>query len=110
MDSSDEGHGLSERSDLFYHGVIVKLFPKNNMGVVRTESGREITFSYNLVIVLGGSKSPNDLREGQMIGYDLGWTANGLRVTKIKIYPSSQPDESQSKLEGQGSQGQKLPS
>ena len=110
MDSSDEGHGLSERSDLFYHGVIVKLFPKNNMGVVRTESGREITFSYNLVIVLGGSKSPNDLREGQMIGYDLGWTANGLRVTKIKVYPNSQPDESQSKLEGQGSQGQKLPS
>ena len=110
MNSSDEGHGLSERSDLFYHGVIVKLFPKNNMGVVRTESGREITFSYNLVIVLGGSKSPNDLREGQKIGYDLGWTANGLRVTKIKVYPSSQTDESQSKLEGQGSQGQKLPS
>ncbi len=94
MDSSDEGHGLSERSDLFYHGVIVKLFPKNNMGVVRTESGREITFSYNLVIVLGESKSPNDLREGQLIGYDLGWTANGLRVTKIKVYPTSQPDES----------------
>ncbi len=110
MDSSDEGQGLSEKSDLFYHGVIVKLFPKNNMGVVRTESGREITFSYNLVIVLGGNKNPNDLREGQMIGYDLGWTANGLRVTKIKVYPSSQPDESQSKLEGQGSQGQKLPS
>ena len=110
MDSSDEGHGLSERSDLFYHGVIVKLFPKNNMGIVRTESGREITFSYNLVIVLGGSKSPNDLKEGQMIGYDLGWTGNGLRVTKIKVYPSDQSHESQSKLEGQGSQGQKLPS
>ncbi len=110
MDSSDEGPGLSEKSDLFYHGVIVKLFPRNNLGIVRTESGREITFSYNLVVVLGASKSPNELREGQKIGYDLGWTGHGLRVTKIKVYPGSQPDESQTKLEGQGGQGQKLPS
>jgi len=110
MDSSDEGQGLSEKSDLFYHGVIVKLFPRNNLGVVRTESGREITFSYSLVIVISASKSPNELREGQRIGYDLGWTGHGLRVTKIKVYPSSPPDESPTTLEGQGGQGQKLPS
>ncbi len=110
MDSSDEGQGLSEKSDLFYHGVIVKLFPRNNLGVVRTESGREITFSYSLVIVISASKSPNELREGQKIGYDLGWTGHGLRVTKIKVYPSSPPDESPTTLEGQGGQGQKLPS
>ena len=110
MDSSDEGPGLSEKSDLFYHGVIVKLFPRNNLGVVRTESGREITFSYSLVIVISASKSPNELREGQKIGYDLGWTGHGLRVTKIKVYPSSPPDESPTTLEGQGGQGQKLPS
>ena len=61
MDSSDEGQGLSEKSDLFYHGVIVKLFPRNNLGVVRTESGREITFSYNLVIVISASKSPKTI-------------------------------------------------
>ncbi len=110
MDSSDEGQGLSEKSDFFYHGVIVKLFPRNNLGVVRTESGREITFSYSLVIVISASKSPNELREGQKIGYDLGWTGHGLRVTKIKVYPSSPPDESPTTLEGQGGQGQKLPS
>ncbi len=106
MDSSDEGPGLLEKSDLFYHGVIVKLFPRNNLGIVRTGSGREITFSYNLVVVLGASKSPNELREGQKIGYDLGWTGHGLRVTKIKVYPASPHDESQTKLEGQGGQGQ----
>ena len=89
MDSSDEVQGLAQSSDLFYHGVIVKLFPRNNMGVVRTESGREITFSYNLVIIVGASKSPNELKQGQKIGYDLGWTGNGLKVTKIKVFPES---------------------
>ncbi len=104
MDNSDEGQGLAENSDLFYHGVIVKLFPRNNMGVVRTESGREITFSYNLVIVIGASKSPNDLKQGQKIGYDLGWTGNGLKVTKIKVYPDSPSDDGLNELKGQGSQ------
>ncbi|MBI2359271.1 MAG: hypothetical protein HYV04_10265 [Deltaproteobacteria bacterium] len=76
--------------DLFYHGIISKLFPTNNMGLVRTESGREVPFSFQLVELLGEAKKPGDLREGQEVGYDLGWTSKGLRVTKIKTY-SEQP-------------------
>lgn len=75
--------------DYYHHGVIVKLFPSNNMGVVRTESGREVRFSYDLVILSGEAKTPLDLREGERIGYDLGWTSGGLRITKIKTYPRS---------------------
>jgi hypothetical protein len=77
------------RQDNYHHGVIVKLFPSNNMGVVRTESGREVRFSYDLVILCGEAKTPLDLREGERVGYDLGWTSGGLRVTKIKTYPQS---------------------
>jgi hypothetical protein len=73
--------------DSYHHGVIVKLFPSNNMGVVRTESGREVRFSYDLVLLSGEAKTPLDLREGERVGYDLGWTSGGLRITKIKTYP-----------------------
>jgi cold shock CspA family protein len=76
-----------EEKDLFCHGVISKLFPSNNMGLVRTESGREVAFSFDLVILVGEIKNPNDLKEGQEVGYDVGWTSKGLRVTKIKTYP-----------------------
>ena len=55
------------------------------MGVVRTESGREVRFSYDLVILSGEAKTPLDLREGERIGYDLGWTSSGLRITKINL-------------------------
>jgi len=81
----------TKEQDLFHHGVISKLFPSNNMGIVRTESGREIPFSFQIVILVGNIKNPMELKEGQQVGYDLSWTSDGLRVTKIKTY--SRPPE-----------------
>ena len=80
---------ISARGDYYHQGVITKLFPSNNTGVVRTESGRELTFSYELVILFGEVESPLDLKVGEPVGYDLGWTSSGLRVTKIRTYPKS---------------------
>ena len=88
----DEKYPLvSSRGDFYHQGVITKLFPSNNTGVVRTESGRELTFSYELVILSGEAKSPLELKVGEAVGYDLGWTSNGLRITKLKTYPKT-PD------------------
>ena len=86
---------VSARGDFYHQGLITKLFPSNNTGVVRTESGRELTFSYELVILIGEAKSPLDLRVGEAVGYDLGWTSNGLRITKLKTYPET-PDRTSS--------------
>ena len=101
---------VSSRGDFFHQGVITKLFPSNNTGVVRTESGRELTFSYDLVILCGAAKSPLDLKVGEQVGYDVGWTSSGLRITKLKTYPGAgamvDPPESQ----GQGSEREDLPS
>jgi hypothetical protein len=79
----------SERGDFYHQGVITKLFPSNNTGVVRTESGRELTFSYDLVILCGEARSPLELKVGEPVGYDLGWTSSGLRITKLKTYPKT---------------------
>ena len=79
--------------DLYHHGVITKLFPSNNTGIVRIESGRELFFSYDFVTLTGEIQSPLDLTVGQPVGYDLGWTPRGLRITKIKTYPSAEPDQ-----------------
>lgn len=79
------------QNDLFHHGVITRLFPSNNTGFVRIESGREVAFSYEFVILCGVAKTVHDLREGEAVGYDLGWTPSGLRITKINTYPISGP-------------------
>ena len=99
MASDEKDPLVSPRGDFYHQGVITKLFPSNNIGVVRTESGRELTFSYDLVILVGEAKSPLELKVGEPVGYDLGWTSNGLRITKLKIYPKppEQPPSSFSK-------------
>jgi hypothetical protein len=92
------------QGDLFHHGIITKLFPSNNTGFVRIESGREVPFSYEFVILCGAAKTVHDLREGEAVGYDLGWTPSGLRVTKINTTKPARPADSVSS-ERQGSQG-----
>jgi hypothetical protein len=100
--SDKEERPLPQADDLYHHGVITKLFPSNNTGIVRIESGREVFFSYEFVILTGEVKSPLSLKVGEAVGYDLGWTPSGLRVTKIKTYPA--PDEGRrGTSKGQGS-------
>lgn len=110
MSGPDENLEPKQGKDLFHQGAISKLFPTNNMGLVRTESGREVPFSFEFVILLGEAKNPSDLREGQEVGYDLGWTPKGLQVTKIKVFssPAAPPEDSGS--EGEGGKGQDLSS
>lgn len=103
MAPEDKNVLKSARGDFYHQGVITKLFPSNNTGVVRTENGRELTFSYELVILIGEVKSPLDLNVGEQVGYDLGWTSSGLRITKLKTYPKPQSETSASNSEGQRS-------
>ena len=86
-DGNAERPDAEERSDLYYHGIIRRLSPRKGTGVVRTASGRDVRFSYQMVQVSGALRSPKSLREGMVVGYDLGWGGHGLRVTKIKTYP-----------------------
>jgi hypothetical protein len=102
MPAQDDQPFKSSRGDFYHQGIITKLFPSNNTGVVRTENGRELTFSYDLVILCGEAKSPLELKVGEPVGYDLGWTSSGLRITKLKTYPKSQIDSVLEKSEGQG--------
>jgi hypothetical protein len=95
MAAQDEPAFKSSHGDFYHQGIITKLFPSNNTGVVRTQNGRELTFSYNLVILCGEAKSPLELIVGEQVGYDLGWTSSGLRITKIKTYPKLLPDSSE---------------
>lgn len=89
MGRDDPTRESSQNADYYHHGTITKLFPSNGTGIVRTESGREVPFSYDLVVLSGEAKKPHDLKEGQRVGYDLGWTSSGLRITKIKTYPQT---------------------
>ena len=67
----------------FYAGTIKKLYAGSGMGVVRSATGREIPFSAIHVILAGSIRRFEDLREGMAVGFDVGWTSKGLRVTVL---------------------------
>jgi hypothetical protein len=76
----------------FYRGLIVYLDRVRGRGTIRSYSGREIQFEFPFVAVAGapiGGRFPglDRLREGDVVGFDVGWTSSGLRVTMIKPAP-----------------------
>lgn len=73
-----------ESADKFYHGRIEKLFRGSRMGVVRSGNGREIRFEFLHLTMVGPLRRFEDLREGMPVGFDVGWTSKGLRVTVLR--------------------------
>jgi hypothetical protein len=70
-------------ADRFYPGTIKKLYAGSGMGIVRSATGREIAFSSLHVVLTGRIRKFAELREGMAVGFDVGWTSNGLRVTVL---------------------------
>jgi hypothetical protein len=72
-----------ESAELFYRGTLLHFARGTGRGVVRSaRTGREVPFELVHVVVLG-AEPDEDLREGMEVGYDVGWTSRGLRVTKL---------------------------
>jgi len=72
--------------DRFHCGVLVRLRPGSGTGVVRTGTGREVEFALRDIRLLGGPEGVAGLREGMEVGFDLGWTSRGVRVTMLKVF------------------------
>ncbi|HSQ01362.1 MAG TPA: hypothetical protein VL049_29420 [Candidatus Dormibacteraeota bacterium] len=92
-----------ESGERFYLGTIRKLFPSAGLGMVRSDSGREIPFAALHVLIGGSVRRFEELREGMRVGFDVGWTSRGLRVTVLDVRaddprpprrePTDEPDE-----------------
>lgn len=84
LDEADGGGTSREAGDLFYRGILIRLSRGAHEGAVRSDAtGREIRFELQHVELPGGAAAARELREGMAVGYDVGWTSRGLRVTRI---------------------------
>jgi hypothetical protein len=86
VDEADlEDDGLGEFAELkFYRGVLLKLQRGRQHGIVQTAGGREIHFEMEHTQLLGDRWRWEDLHEGMPVGYDVGWTSRGRRITALK--------------------------
>jgi len=84
-DGSEQTH-RPVGEDHFYQGVIAWVHWGHELGAVRSASGREIQFEFPFIRVLGEHRSVESLHAGMRVGFDVGQTSDGLRVTILKIY------------------------
>ena len=84
-----EKEGLHDRidpDDKFRKGRVVKFFPNAGYGCVRDEMGHEVYFHLDEVRLVGKRNDRRYVSEGAPVGFDVGRTSRGLRVTHIKFY------------------------
>jgi len=73
--------------DRYYRGVIGRVYYGSETGTLRSEAtGREYRFKFPFVEIIGPIPRIDGLREGMRVGFDLGWTSKGIRVTLIRVY------------------------
>ena len=78
---------LDSSQDRFYRGVIHKISSGNETGVVLSDSGKEIPFVFPFLRLIGAPRLDiRFLTEGMRVGFDVGWTSQGLRISTLKIY------------------------
>ena len=86
-DGPEAAPGGDAPADHYYRGVISRVYYGSESGTLRADaSGREYRFKFPFVEVRGPIPRIDGLREGMRVGFDLGWTSRGIRVTLIKVY------------------------
>jgi len=82
---SDDRPDASE--ERYYRGVITRVYYGSESGTLTSQTtGREYHFKHPFVQILGPIPRVDGLREGMSVGFDVGWTSRGLRVTVIRVY------------------------
>jgi hypothetical protein len=71
----------------YYPGTIQRVYYGSESGtLVSDTTGREYQFKAPFVDILGPVPRISGLRAGMRVGFDLGWTSRGQRVTVIRVY------------------------
>ncbi|MBM4243987.1 MAG: hypothetical protein FJ148_09250 [Deltaproteobacteria bacterium] len=89
-DDEPAAGGRPPPTEPFYRGTLIRLSRAGGRGVVRSlQTGREIPFEreHTMMPVPRDGSDWFELREGMIVGYDVGWTSRGLRVTKLFPVP-----------------------
>lgn len=69
----------------YYRGHIVRYNPQTGYGFVATRSGSHVFFYLDQVRLEGEKVSKRHVQAGLLVGFDVGWTSRGLRISKLKI-------------------------
>jgi len=86
-DDPGTGAAADDAKDRYYRGVISRVYYGSETGtLVSDATGREYRFKFPYVEILGTDPAHRRPAPGMAVGFDLGWTSHGIRVTVIRVY------------------------
>ncbi len=99
---AEEIAGGDAKRVLHYVGRVVRFSPPRGVGAIRSDTGREVGFDVRFLEVAGvgrGKRAGEMIEEGLRVGFDVGWTSRGLRVTWMR--PLDEGSERETGPEGE---------
>lgn len=81
------GEVAAEPGSRWHVGVLTRVSYGSESGTLRSEAtGRDYGFRWPFVEIRGPIPRVDGLREGMRVGFDLGHTSRGVRVTVIRVF------------------------
>jgi cold shock CspA family protein len=71
----------------YYLGRIAKYNPSTGYGFVESQKGMQIFFYADQIRLEGTQTHKSSIQPGKVVGFDVGWTDRGIRISKMKIFP-----------------------
>jgi cold shock CspA family protein len=75
-----------DENDNYSKAIVEEFYPRQGKGVVLLDDGTRIAFDVQSVNFVGEKAHPSYLQQGARVGYDIGVTSKGPRISAIKVY------------------------
>ncbi|HPQ81803.1 MAG TPA: hypothetical protein PLZ86_08810, partial [bacterium] len=80
--SAVDSEPVVEANDLFAKGRVVLFYERQGVGVMKGARGERLPFSVSEVELVGPKNHARFISEGAPVGYDVGWSSHGMRVSR----------------------------
>ena len=75
-----------DENDKFSKATVAEFYARQGYGVVALDDGTRIPFHVGSVTLVGEKSHPSYIQQGVRVGYDLGVTSRGPRISTLKVY------------------------
>lgn len=77
---------LVDEHDNFPKATVEEYYPRLRMGFLITDGGKRIKFDLSRIRLAGPAHPHLRLKKGCRVGFDVGRTSNGVRLSTLKVY------------------------
>lgn len=75
-----------DENDNFSKATVAEFYARQGYGIIALDDGTRIPFYVDCVTLVGEKSHPSYIQQGARVGYDIGITSRGPRISTLKVY------------------------